>query len=443
MSYKVKVTPNISYIIRHDLCTGCGICEGACPSKAISTIVKKGRFLPQIDKDLCKNNKGCHRCYDACPGVGINLIGIAKENFTDEGTLMDKLAGRYLQCYTGYSNNHDIRYHAASGGMVSQFLMWLLEHKHIDGAVVTRFDKENPLLVKSYIATTPEEVWKGRSSKYAPVTLNRAVQDIKAASGNRYVVVGIPCHIEGMRKLMAIDKRLREKITGLFAIYCSSGRTFYLTEHVFKYRNIKKEDLTYFAYRDEGCLGSLVAKQRRGIRGTDSNSETSLYKDDEVYKERYQSYYHPLRSFFIPRRCLFCIDHYGELGDVCFGDIHIEPYIQDKVGVNSLLVRTRYWKELLEQCKAEGVITLDEISVKTLNASQTMAYKKKGRNGAFVNLMKRLGKAYPEYDADYLRQPTGRDVLDYVQNRGQQFLGRHKWLWWLVNLLKKDTSKLV
>lgn len=426
MSYKVKVTPNISYTLRHDLCTGCGICEGACPSKAISTIVKNGRFLPQVDENLCKNDRGCHRCYDACPGVGVNLIRIAQENFTDEGIQMDKLAGRYLQCYTGYSNNHDIRYHAASGGMVSQFLIWLLEHKHIDGAVVTRFDKENPLLVKSYIATTPEEVWEGRSSKYAPVTLDRAAQDIKAASGNRYVVVGIPCHIEGMRKLMAIDKRLREKVTGLFAIYCSSGRTFYLTEHVFKYRNIKKENLTFFAYRDEGCLGSLVAKQQC-----------------EVYKERYQSYYHPLRSFFIPRRCLFCIDHYGELGDVCFGDIHIEPYIQDKVGVNSLLVRTLYWKELLEQCKADGTITLDEISVETLNASQKMAYKKKGRNGAFVNLMKRLGRAYPEYDADYLRQPTGRDVLDYVQNRGQQFLGRHKWLWGVVNLLKKDTSKLV
>ena len=108
-----------------------------------------------------------------------------------------------------------------------------------------------------------------------------------------------------------------------------------------------------------------------------------------------------------------------------------------------MLVRTQYWKELLDQCKADGSITLNEISVDTLNASQTMAFKKKGRNGAFVNLMKRLGRAYPEYDADYLRRPTGRDVLDYIQNRCQQFIGCHKWLWWLVNILKKDTSKLI
>ena len=30
--------------------------------------------------------------------------------------------------------------------------------------------------------------------------------------------------------------------------------------------------------------------------------------------------------------------------------------------------------------------------------------------------------------------------LDYLQNRAQQFLGRHKSLWWLVSKLKKDTS---
>ncbi|MDO5481842.1 MAG: Coenzyme F420 hydrogenase/dehydrogenase, beta subunit C-terminal domain [Bacteroidaceae bacterium] len=433
---------NISYTLRYDLCTGCGICEGACPSEAITTVIKDGRFLPKIDTSLCRNDKGCHRCLDACPGVGVDLKKIAKENFSEKYIKDDKMVGRYLRCYTGYSNNHDIRYHAASGGMVSQFLMWLLENKYIDGAVVTRFDKENPLLVKSYVATTPEEVWEGRSSKYAPVSLNKAAQDIKTASGNRYVVVGIPCHIEGMRKLMAIDKKLREKVIGLFAIYCSSGRTFYLTEHVFKYRNIKKEELTYFAYRDEGCLGSMVAKQRRGIRVANSNSGTSLYNEDVVYKERFQSYYHPLRSFFIPRRCLFCIDHYGELGDVCFGDIHIEPYIQDKIGVNSLIVRTTFWQHLLEQCEADGAITLSSISVETLNASQTMAYKKKDRNGAFINLMKKMRRSYPVYDVDYLREPTIRDIVDYIQNRCQQFLGNHKSLWCLVNMLKKDTSNL-
>ena len=436
---KVAV-PNINFTLRYDLCTGCGICVDACPSRIIVMEAREGRFVPRINDELCNNDRGCHRCMDACPGIGIDLCRIANEQYNDDGTNEDKMVGRYLKCFTGHSNDQDIRFHSASGGMVSSFLVFLMEKKLIDGAVVTAFDAKNELLVNSYIAHNREEVLRAKSSKYSPVSLHGMAKAIKEAEGSRYVIVGLPCHVQGFRKLEAIDRKFKEKIAGYFAIYCSSGRTFHLTEHVFKERGIDKNRLTYFAYRDEGCLGSMVAKQRRNIRVTDSNSEISL--KDDVYKEKYQSYYHPLRSFFIPRRCLFCIDHYGELGDVCFGDIHIEPYIEDKIGVNSLIVRKKKWLDLLMAAREEGYITLDEINVETLNRSQKMAYKKKGRNGEFINLNKRFGRVVPQYDVDYLRQPTFKTVVDYAQNRVQQFVGRHKSLWWIISVLKKDTSKL-
>ena len=426
-----KIIPNITYTLNHDLCLGCGICQSACPSNAISIIVKKGRFIPHIDKTKCKNDRGCHRCHDVCPGLGIDLRRIASERFTDEQVKSDAWVGRYLKCFTGYSNDEEIRYHSASGGMVSQFLIFLLEKGYIDGAVVTAFDPGNELMVRSYVAHNRDEVLRAKSSKYAPVSLHGMAQAIKKEPGSRYVIVGLPCHIQGFRKLEEKDHKFKEKIAGYFSIYCSSGRTFYLTEHVFKERGIRKENLTYFAYRDEGCLGSLVAKQQDG--DTTANRE-------KVYRERFQSYYHPLRSFFIPRRCLFCIDHYGELGDVCFGDIHIKPYMDDKIGINSLVVRKKKWLHLLEEAQKDGIITLDEITVETLNASQKMAGKKKGRNERFIVLNKRLGHVVPIYDISLPKKIGLKTVLDYAQNRAQQFLGRHKSLWWLVSKLKKDTS---
>lgn len=416
--------PNISYTTNNNICTGCGICEGACPSKAISIEVSNGNFRPVVNMEVCKNKKGCHRCFDACPGVGINLKELADINFIDADLRYDNYVGSYIKCFTGHSNEYNIRYHSASGGMVSQFLIWLLENNKIDGAVVTAFDKNAPLMVRSYIATSREEIIAGRSSKYAPVTLNHAIQDIKSASGTKYIIVGVPCHIEGFRKYELLDKQFKAKIVGYFAIYCSSGRSFYLTEYVFKKRHIDKNKLTYFAYRDNGCLGDMVVKGE----GID-------------YEQRFQDYYQPLRSFFVPRRCTMCIDHYGELGDVCFGDIHIDPYIDDKIGVNSIIVRNRKFLQWLYEAKKENALTLDEIAVELLNKSQIMAYVKKHRNSSFIKYNRLLGKNVPLYDDMPNSWLSMRWLVSYVHTSLQQFIGKHKCLWFLIDLLKGKGAK--
>lgn len=128
------------------------------------------------------------------------------------------------------------------------------------------------------------------------------------------------------------------------------------------------------------------------------------------------------------------------MSDISFGDIHIKPYSDDKIGVNSIIVKNKTWLSLLEECQKAGAIYLDEVPFKTISDSQKMSFKKKGRNGAFINIGKKLGLVVPQYDVDYLRQPTMHDWLDYVQNRGQQFLGRHKALWPLIIKLKSKVN---
>ena len=419
MNSKSSFFSNINYTLKHDLCTGCGICEGACPSGAITTVVKNGRFLPSIDDILCKNSKGCHRCYDACPGVGVNLIKMAKDYFTDGGTLEDKMCGRYLKCFTGYSNDYDVRYHSASGGMVSQFLIWLLENNKIDGAIVSRFEKSNPLKVKSFIARTKEDVLAAKSSKYAPVSMHDAVKELKAAPEGKYVFVGLPCHIQGFRKLEAIDKKLASKVIGHFAIYCSASRTFNFTEYVMKERGIRMDDIDYLAYRDCGNQGGLVVKG----------------KNIDYYQD-YRKYCHPLKSIFNPRRCLLCIDHYGELSDISFGDINIAPYNEDKIGINSIIVRTPIWHALLKEARDARSIHLDVIGASEVNQSQPSAKMKKGRNMRFVYMLHYFGCVVPQYDtnANYYGKS---DVLQYIMNRVQQFIGRHRFLWPIIKIIKK------
>lgn len=414
--YMEKVIPNISYTVNHSLCTGCGICEGACPSHAIHMEVKEGRFVPQVDSSLCKNDKGCHRCHDICPGLGINLMDQANQLYCD--TLQDNLIGNYLKCYTGFSTDTVLREQAASGGMVTQFLIWLLENHKIDGAIVTKFDKDAPLKVQTIVAKTKEELLAAKGSKYAPVSLHNVVPAIKKSDGNRYVVVGLPCHIHGFRKLMAVDKRLKEKIAGLFSLFCSGSQSFYYTEYILKQCGGNVENLKYLAYR-EGSPTGMVAKG----------------KGFGFFKE-YTRYNMPLKGTFYPKRCLLCVDMFGELADINFGDIHVEEVEEAGTGINGVIVRDKNWLSLLYEAERSGALRLNEISAQQMLHKRYMAKAKKTRNASFVLLLKRFKLAAPLYDSQYEAKVNVQTVLRYMVMRTKQFIGNHKALWFLLPKIK-------
>lgn len=409
---------NITYTVNNHLCTGCGICEDVCPKQAISITRMHGEHRPILDKSLCLGDK-CGRCLKVCPGVGINLVGIAKEHLADTSVKEDKYIGRYVGLHTGYSLDEDIRYHSASGGMVSQFLIYLLEKNIIDGALVTSYGDDHITPI-SYIARTADEVINARSSKYCPVALNKIGNEIARSEG-KYVVVGTPCHIQGFRKRAAIDRCFREHVVGYFSIYCSSGRTFNGQDYIFRHYGVKKSNIKYFAYRDEGCLGKLT-----------------ILHGGEGEEIPFTSYYGPmLRSFFKPHRCLTCIDHYGELADVCFGDIHIAPYDKDEVGISSWITRSEYWETQFENAAKEGYIKMDDVSAQVLNDSQAaMLYPKKRRAQAVVNMDKLMGRKTPVYDKPF-EMPRIKDYISEIVCLAQQFVGRRKYLWFLIDFINK------
>lgn len=405
---------NILFTVRHNLCTGCGLCEDMCPTQSIQIKRVSAENIPILNAKTCLGDK-CSRCLKVCPGIGIDLKAKAKELFNTQK--QDKYIGHYTTLYTGYSNDNTIRYHSASGGIVSQFLIYLLEKKIIEGAVVTSFSDKDHITPISYIARNKEDILKAKSSKYCPVALNKVGNEIKNSEG-KYIIVGLPCHIQGFRKRAEIDKKFRERILGYFSIYCSSNRTFNAQDFLLRKYQIEKNNISYFSYRDNGCLGNLTIK---------CNSHNISVP--------YVSYYGNLRSFFKPRRCLTCIDHYGELADVCFGDIHIPPYSEDKIGINSWIIRNPYFDNLFKDAAQEGYLTMEELDAHTLNESQkAMLYPKQRRAHAIINMDKIFGKATVKYDT-ILDTPTLKDYVAEVICHCQRFIGKHPSLWWIIDFL--------
>lgn len=416
---------NVSEVVENGLCTSCGICAGCCNYNAISFYYGSERNTPQVDLSKCVS---CGLCYEVCPGKGIALKSISKKLFEDElGVKKNLYAGYYLNTYIGHSTNENIRYHSATGGMVTQFLIYLLKQKIIDGAVVVRYNKDNVFEPEPFIATTEDEIWNSRSSKYVVVSMDKIVSEIVHSNKKKLVVVGLPCHIQGWRQLAKKNKRVRDAIIGYFAIYCSLNKTkLSLDYYPIRYK-VDKNNVGKFSFRDDGCMGFMKFSDKHG---------------NVLKKIPYLDYWFGTHSFFANPRCSLCIDQLGELADISFGDIHIEPYSTDEIGTNSIITRSVYWDEILNDCKIHGYVFLEKIPIDILIKSQL--YVKWFKKGAGVKanfLFKRVfGKPVPIYDYTYSEAVGIKCLLVEICKALMRKIGSHKKLWFIIKMLDKNKN---
>lgn len=435
---------NIGHIVSSNLCLGCGVCQDACPKSAITVKAVNGVFRPTINSSLCINDKGCHRCRKVCPGDGVNIAELSSKYFSSNAKIKDdKYIGKYISLCYGFSNDNQNRYESASGGLTSEFLIYLLENKYIQGAIVTRFNRENAFWVETFVATTKQEILSAKSSKYCPVTMAGVVEKVKQLEG-KYAIVGLPCHLHGLRKMAEIDKRFSDKVFAYIGLYCSCGRSFKLTEYVFNSRGIDTKDVLSFTYRRGPGMGRMLAKVtinskgKNGYQDCHSNSETHPHKEERIYEDGFQNYYLSLRSFFNLHRCMLCIDHFAELGDICFGDLHTGKFIEDKVGISSVVTRLELMDKILHKMADEKVITLGILEKETLLDSQKYVKTKKHFNPAYMKIDKLLGRKIPVYDIPLSGVSICHAMKGYLVKVSQMFVGKRKHLHWIIRFLSKD-----
>lgn len=349
-----KCKKTVEFVAANNLCMGCGVCSDACPNGAISIRRIDDLNKPVIDKSICRNSQGCNRCFTVCAGHGWNIHERNENLFCEGGSRDNSCFGKFQKCYVGHSTDSEIRYHSASGGCLTTFLIYLLKKGYIKGAVVTGFSEKDPLKAEPFLATSVEEIVSAKSSKYCPVTMAGMVVAIKKFN-QPVAVVGTPCHIQAFRKYAAVDKRFAELIYTYVGIFCSSTKDYSAIDSVLNKYGIDSQKIKKFSYRDEGCLGSMKI---------DFNDGSPAFKAD------FGDYYMPLRSFHKPERCVSCIDHFAILADISFGDIHIPPYDEDKIGSNSIVVRSKKILDILEQARLDGCVYLREIDDSEVVRSQ-------------------------------------------------------------------------
>lgn len=405
----------IAQVVKDNLCTGCGTCIALCPNEAIklTTDERKGIYIPEISEDKCNE---CGICYKVCPGHEVDFKAQNLEIFGKEPE--DILIGNYLNCYIGHATDYEIRYNSASGGLITQLLIFALEEGIIDGALVTRMKKDNPLEPEPFIARTKEEIIEASKSKYCPVPANIALREILDVDG-RYAVVGLPCHVQGLRKAEQINKKLKERVALHLGIFCNHAPNFWGTKLLLQRLKVREDEVIKLDYRGEGYPGSMKISQKSG----------------ELLLPDYWSFVGAY--FFYPTRCLLCSDGICELADISFGDAWLPELSDDKIGRSIVVSKSEIGDKVLRTMKSKDKVELDEIDAKKVVRSQMgMLYFKKKN----LNARNKLFKVVPKYNQNNLLEPDTIDRLLALFPYLNSYASSNSFLRWL---LRRTPSKVI
>jgi len=416
----IVIDKTISKVVESGLCTGCGTCVGICPEDAVQMVKdeSKGIYLPQLDEAKCNE---CGICLKACPGYEVDFKALNLEIFGKEPA--DILLGDYPSCYIGHATDYDIRYNSASGGLVTALLIFALEQGLIDGALVTKMNEKNPLEPQPFIATTREEIISASKSKYCPVPANIALKEIlNAKEGERFAVVGLPCHIHGIRKAEEVNKKLRERVVLHLGLFCGHTPNFLGTEFLLNRMSLKKSDIIKLDYRGEGWPGSVKICLKGGQLLPDYSWAWGLLGS----------------NFFTSARCLMCYDQTAELADISFGDAWLpEVTGSEKIGKSMVICRSEVGERVLRLATEKGCCELE-----TVRLVQETPVRKKESSVACLRLLSKVGKPIPSYGSISVTPPVYLYLM-VIETYLCMALGKRRSLWGLVRVYNSLKSPLI
>lgn len=409
---------NVLDIVKTNMCVGCGTCAGICPKRNIKMMpsYNQGHYLP-VMKDSCHN---CSICLDVCPAFERILdYSSLKAGLSDEKKL---IIGEYLDCYRGYAKLESVRAGASSGGLIPAILALLLQKQVINGALVVRMKKDNPLEAEPFIARTMEEIMEATGSKYCPVATNVMLYYIIEHPG-KYAIVGLPCQIQAIRQAQRRLDVIKSRVVLTLGLFCNHTPSFNATEYLLRQMRVNPSDLVELKYRVgwANCASASII-----------NGEIRKIKN---------YWYLGFGSLFCPTSCSLCKEHTSETADISFGDAWLPEIDRSSLGESIAVVRTDVGRSILSSVTDADAINLKPVSADKVIESQkkSLIEKKIWVNGR-ICLASRLGIIKLQN-----RSNTRVGLKQIVKASlffGKQELGKKKILWITVNLFYLTASNI-
>lgn len=377
-------------------CVGCGNCAGVYPNQIKMILTKDGFIRPEFVDDFQFENLKI-----ICP-----IMYTGKEKI---GTLW----GEYISALCAYSTDPHIRECASSGGVVSSLLVWILETKKVDVVLETGVDFYEPLKNRYYLCKTKSEVLHCAGSRYAPAAPLEDILDI-VSNNKKIAFVGKPCDVRAIRKLMAVNDTVRDRVKFVFSFLCAGTPSLNATISLAKKMGADSESIKSVSYRGNGWPGYATV--------VDQNGEHTM-----GYEESWGGVLGRNKQQF----CRLCADGCGEEADISCGDCWYldengKPSFEEGKGRNIVFVRTDSGKQLFEEALKEKIVNVESYNVEKLRYVQPYQFERKTTLLAQLVALKIMRKYTPNYNIRGLIQLSCESSSSKL---ARIFLGTIKRIW--------------
>jgi len=330
-------------------CTVCGACIAACPDSHIKLIENRPKRLKRAMDCV-----GCHTCHDACYMLRHNLIKDIEGSTIGWGR--KESIGLYRRIVAAKTKDPQVTEKCQDGGIVTTLLLYALDTRVIDGALVVDREGWAPT---ACVAQTRDDIIHTAGTKYGVVPLLKELRKAIVDHGlDKICIVGSPCHIQSMRYLKHKGLPLASSVKLTIGLFC-------------------RENYEY------ACIAEKIS-----AKGVDITQVSKLDVSDDFHiydGSEKMSFPITEAKSCVPRHCLVCQDFAAELADIAIGSGGSPE------GLSTIIIRTEEGEKVFAGMVKAGLVeTRDKVDIdyliemanrkkeKSKQTEETFKLKKRG-----------------------------------------------------------------
>ncbi len=367
----------LSDIVENGLCVGCGLCQAIAGKDRIEFVITpEGRERPVERRKISPDD--WQRILRTCPGTRVEG---ASSELCGHDAESDRIWGPYHRVCLGHAADPDVRFRAASGGVLTALAAYLVESGKVSFILQVRASLDRPVRTETVMSEDGASVVRSTGSRYGPATPLASIMDALDRD-EPFAFVGKPCDVGALRLLAREDGRVARRCKAMLALVCGGAPEFRKTGDLLEELGLREDEISLLRYRGYGNPGRTRIETR----------------DGRAFEKTYLEMWEEESQWCIQNRCKICPDAIGEVADVAAADYWPggAPSGED-AGFNSMIARTPAGRDLLRDAEAAGAIRIvRELTMRDMDDTQPHQVRKKESVWARLAGMRAAGHLAPE-----------------------------------------------